>query len=561
MSTSASKSTVQQPVRAVIYLRISQDREMDGLAISRHREDCEALAKLKRWEVVETYVDQSKTATDKTRIRPAYDQMVADYEAGRFEAIICWDLDRLTRQPRQLEDWIDAAEDRGLKLVTANGEADLSTDGGRLFARVKAAVARSEVERKSARQSRAQVQRAQQGRPPKGIRPLGYAIDGRVLKREGKAVQAIYEAFSGGASLRGIARALSGIVETDAEKAQQVSSVPKLPNHSRTLVLERNRKRAADGLPPKDVPDDRPWAESTVLGILRNPRYAGYSVYTDVKDRNRLRQDNAKKRVELEAQKGEPVLAVRGKRREWREFIVRDDDGKPVMGQWKPLVSVELWEGVQNILDSDARVTNRVGTHRRHLGSGLYLCGDCEEPVRGASRGYRCKHGHINRSGGDIDDLVMRTIARRLSEPDALRTVPATDSPRLAGLLAEIDEHRARIARAERDYDDGFLEAADLKRNRERSNDAVARLEAEVRALPRGSVNVPVLAAEDPAKAFLDGDLNTQRATVETLATVRLFPWPRGSKVNIVIDGEKRVNPRFIESVYIDFGDDIAAEA
>ncbi len=159
--------------------------------------------------------------------------MVADYHAGRFSAIVCWDLDRLTRQPRQLEDWIDAAIDRDLQLVTANGDADLATTGGRMFARVKAAVARSEVEQKSARQSRAQVQRAQQGRPPKGIRPLGYATDGRVLKREAKAVQAIYEAFSGGASLRGIARALSGIVETDAEKAQQVQGVPKLSNHSR----------------------------------------------------------------------------------------------------------------------------------------------------------------------------------------------------------------------------------------------------------------------------------------------------------------------------------------
>lgn len=52
--------------------------------------------------------------------------MVADYEAGKFTASICWDLDRLTRQPRELEDWIDAAKFRGLALVTANGEADLT---------------------------------------------------------------------------------------------------------------------------------------------------------------------------------------------------------------------------------------------------------------------------------------------------------------------------------------------------------------------------------------------------------------------------------------------------
>lgn len=536
MTTDASTSTTK-PVRAAIYLRISQDRELDGLAIERQREDCENLAKFRRWEVVETYIDQSKSATDKTKKRPAYDQMVVDYHAGMFSAIICWDLDRLTRQPRQLEDWIDWSIERGLQLVTANGDADLSKNGGRMFARVKAAVARSEVEQKSARQSSAHVQRAGLGKPPKGVRPLGYATDGATIRREAKAVQAIYAAFDGGASLRGIARALSGIKEADAAKAEQVQGVPKLTNHSWTLFVERNKKRAAEGLPPREVPKDkpwaadRPWAESTVLGILRNPRYAGYSVYTNVKDRRSTIRTNQEKKAELEAAKGEPVLMVNGKRKAWRDYIVRDKEtGKPVMGQWEPLVSEDLWQRVQARLDDDKRVTNRVGTHRRHLGSGLFLCGLCDEPIRGASRGYRCKDGHINRTGTPIDDFVKVVIAERLRDPDALATVPATDSPRLSGLQAEIDEHRAKIVRAERDYDAGFLEAEDLKRNRDRANDAIARLEAEIKSLPRGRAQVPILAAADPAQHFLDVDLNTQRSTIEALASVRLWPQPRGRK-------------------------------
>src|SRR5699024_12625926 len=90
------------PRKAAIYLRISQDREMDGLAIDRQREDCENLARFRRWDVVETYVDQSKSATDRTAIRPDYDRMVADYQIGRFDAINCSDLDRISRQPRHL---------------------------------------------------------------------------------------------------------------------------------------------------------------------------------------------------------------------------------------------------------------------------------------------------------------------------------------------------------------------------------------------------------------------------------------------------------------------------
>ena len=150
---------------------------MDGLAIDRQRGDCIAEAERRNWHIDLDrllYVDQSISATDRSVSRPDYDRLVADFSAGRWDALVCWDLDRLTRQPRQLEDWIDLAEDRGLRIVTANGEADLGTDAGRLFARVKAAVARSEVERKSARQSAAQAQRAAQGRAPKGVRPLGY---------------------------------------------------------------------------------------------------------------------------------------------------------------------------------------------------------------------------------------------------------------------------------------------------------------------------------------------------------------------------------------------------
>ena len=261
------KPTSSQPVRAAIYLRISLDREMDGLAIDRQREDCEKLAQFRGWEIVETYVDQSISASDKTKKRPAYLRMVADYEAGLLDAIVCYDLDRLTRQPRELEDWIDRAESRGLLLVTANGDADLGTDGGRMYARIKAAVARAEVERKGARQSRAHVQRARQGRPPKGVRPMGYTTAGELIPHEAEAVRAIYAAFLRGDSLHGIARALSG-AQADGEAA----GVPRVPLHSRTIVLERNARRQAEGKQLRPVPDDKPWSPSTVLGILRNPR-------------------------------------------------------------------------------------------------------------------------------------------------------------------------------------------------------------------------------------------------------------------------------------------------
>jgi site-specific DNA recombinase len=142
------------------------------------------------------------SASDSRKARPGYNALVEAYKAGSFDALVCWDLDRLTRQPRQLEDWIDAATDRGLTLVTANGEADLGTDGGRMFARIKASVARHEVEPKAARQRRAALQRSEHGKPPLGVRLTGYDTKGEVIKSEAKIIREIFTRFAAGDSLR-----------------------------------------------------------------------------------------------------------------------------------------------------------------------------------------------------------------------------------------------------------------------------------------------------------------------------------------------------------------------
>lgn len=160
-------------VRAAIYLRISKDAHEDGLAIERQRGDCEAIAQRSGWAVHRVYSD-TMSASKKDTVRPEYERMREDFMAGEFDVLICWDLDRLTRQPRQLEDWVDLAQDKGLRILTANGEADLATDGGRMFARIKAAVARQEVERKSARQKARNVQDFALGKPRAGRGRFGY---------------------------------------------------------------------------------------------------------------------------------------------------------------------------------------------------------------------------------------------------------------------------------------------------------------------------------------------------------------------------------------------------
>ena len=211
------------------------------LAVDRQRQDCLEIIKRRGWELAGEYSDNSVSASKREVSRPEYTRMIDDYEAGIFDAIVVWDLDRLTRQPRQLEDWIDRAAERGLSLVTANGEADLSTDAGRLFARIKAAVSREEIERKGARQKRANQQRAESGGQSSWKPCLGYTSRNAIVDDEADLVREMFNRVAAGETVYGL--------------TAWMNTQPITPPQSST------------------------WSRTSVRGILTNPRYVSRVVY------------------------------------------------------------------------------------------------------------------------------------------------------------------------------------------------------------------------------------------------------------------------------------------
>ncbi len=137
-------------VPAGIYLRISRDSEGLGLGVKRQLADCEKLVQRLGWEVAQVYEDNDVSAT-RIKPRPAYTRMMRDVECGLIKAVAVWDVDRLTRTPRELEDVIDHADRLGLKLASVGGDIDLATEQGRMMARMKGTVARYEVEQQRRR--------------------------------------------------------------------------------------------------------------------------------------------------------------------------------------------------------------------------------------------------------------------------------------------------------------------------------------------------------------------------------------------------------------------------
>jgi DNA invertase Pin-like site-specific DNA recombinase len=120
-------------------------------------------------------------------------------------------------------------------------------------------------------------------------------------------------------------------------------------------------------------------------------------------------------------------------------------------GNWEPIISRETWDAVKLIL---TRSRSKAGNRLKHLGSGIYLCGVCDDGTTLRSgyavnpgkrhRIYKCRNGsHISTKADPIDEYVEAEIHWILSAPgnfaDYFRTGD-THQVDEAALRAERDE-------------------------------------------------------------------------------------------------------------------------
>jgi len=165
-------------VKTVVYARISDDRR-DGVGVESQLQTCREWCAEEGWEPVTEYVDNDVSASVYSRKpRKAYQALLRAVEAGEVERVVCFAVDRLYRQPRELEVLIPLAE-RIPVLSKVGGALDLATPGGRLNARIQVTIAANESEVRSERIRLAQRRNRAQGDPHGGPRPFGWlALDG-----------------------------------------------------------------------------------------------------------------------------------------------------------------------------------------------------------------------------------------------------------------------------------------------------------------------------------------------------------------------------------------------
>jgi DNA invertase Pin-like site-specific DNA recombinase len=244
-SVQASTKVKKTLLPIAVYLRISKDDEGDAAGVGRQKTDAIGLAAARGIPESQLvfFTDNDTSAYKRNVIREEFEQMLKDLAAGIIGGILCYDLDRLVRKPKDLERLLDIYDDRpGLISGFVTIDLDLAQPNQRAMARILVSLAWDQSAAAARRMQRKAIANAIEGKKPGGTRAFGWLEDGyKVDPKAAGLIKAGYEMLLKGHKFATIGRAWAKL------------------GHTR----------------PNGLPLTATW----IKAIYRNPRIAGLSTY------------------------------------------------------------------------------------------------------------------------------------------------------------------------------------------------------------------------------------------------------------------------------------------
>lgn len=480
---------------AIIYIRLSDGRNERG-TFEERKVVLRKYAESRGYEVIREVVendempgkgDQKNASAFKRKktklpngmiklrvFRPGFRSILDDLSHGRADAIIAEDLDRVMRDPRDLEDLIDVCEYYGRSAFSVSGSLTL-TNGG-TDTEITSARMMVTMANKSSRDTARRVSDGRQRRAPSGTwaggpRPYGFRDDGiTVIEEEAREILRWAEAILAGVSLKSIA----------------------------------NDLRAQGGTTPRG----KQWTTQSVRSILLRPRNAGILVYRPVAKHERS-EGNERHRYTREEEVGTTTL-------------------------WDPIIPEDMWRTVVEKLLDPSRVTNP-GSPAKWLGSGLYMC-QCGEVMRvrskrSGTRSYGCVSNdkgqvHASRLMEDVDKLVIDALVELLSRPDAadLFLKPSDPSVDLNAVRAEIAALREREDVFATEFAEGRISPNAMRAGMARIAGDIKEKEETLRRNTVVSPLTPLVGASDVRATWKSLPLGTKQQVIRALLTVTILP-------------------------------------
>ncbi|HYD92618.1 MAG TPA: recombinase family protein [Flavobacterium sp.] len=227
------------------YLRVStEDQAQEGFSIPAQKERLTAYCTSQGWGVYDFYVDDGYSGKDLNR--PHMQRMITDIKAKKFNAVLVYKLDRLSRRQKDVLYFIeDICEPFGVGFKSATEPFDTTTPFGKAAIGMMAVFAQLERETIIERSRMGKKEAAKQGKWSGGPVTYGYIYNGENLvidETKAEIVRKIYRLYEG-------------------DDLGQ-----------RTIAIMLND----EGIPS---PGGKKWSNEMIRYIVTNPTYAGLSQY------------------------------------------------------------------------------------------------------------------------------------------------------------------------------------------------------------------------------------------------------------------------------------------
>jgi site-specific DNA recombinase len=457
-------------MRAGIYCRISLDSAGDELGVERQKADCAAETERQGWTIAGYYVDNDISASSGVR-RPEYQRMLKDAASGAIDAIVVYDISRLTRTPRELEDIIILAERHSVGLANVSGSVNLSTPDGRLMARTMGTFARYEVEQLSKRLARKFLEKAQRGEPH-GYAPYGFM---RIDPIDEKGIPT-------GAARRDLAHPEHADIVREAAR--------------RVLALESLRSVTADfnarGIPG---PKAGKWNSTILRQILLRPTNAGLRSY-----QGKIIGPSTSEALYDEATHTRLVALLRDPA---RRSNFAGSEPRYLLGG---IALCGLCGGPMRRQIGKIVTSKRTGQTKNQPSS--YGCSACFK---------------VRRIQDRVDQVVSSAVIARLSQPDARQIFAVGDSAAVAAAQARIEVANAKLAEAASMFAKDEIDAGQLRRVTADLRTVRSAAERDLEAgRPRSALTDLVVG--DVATGWHALPVSSQRDIVNTLMVITILP-------------------------------------
>ncbi len=146
-----------------IYARVSTDKQKVDMQL----QELHDFIKRSGWPLHKKYIDHGYTGANTKR--PNFSKMMIDAKQRKFDILVVWKLDRLSRSLKDLINTLDELGHMGIDFISYDNHLDTSTPTGKLVFQIIGAVAEFEKdiirERVKAGLNNAKRKGKQLGRP------------------------------------------------------------------------------------------------------------------------------------------------------------------------------------------------------------------------------------------------------------------------------------------------------------------------------------------------------------------------------------------------------------